>query len=94
MALGLNRFVIHCSVHQPSDEKIPGLGLGVYGQWFNRHDTWAEEARTWTDYLRRSCFMLQQGKWAADIAYFYGEDKYFDIFLKTHKCTNNLISFA
>ncbi|MBQ0151101.1 MAG: hypothetical protein KBT08_10880, partial [Bacteroidales bacterium] len=30
---------------------MPGLGLGFYGQWFNRHDTWAEEARAWTDYL-------------------------------------------
>jgi len=75
MALGLNRFVIHTSVHQPCDDVIPGLGLGPYGQWFNRHDTWAEEARSWTDYLSRSCFLLQQGRWVADIAYFYGEDK-------------------
>lgn len=75
MALGLNRFIIHTSVHQPVDDKVPGLGLGPYGQWFNRHDTWAEEARSWTDYLSRNCCLLQQGKWVADIAYFYGEDK-------------------
>lgn len=75
MSLGLNRFVIHSTVHQPEDDVFPGLGLGVYGQWFNRHETWAGEARPWTDYLSRSCFLLQQGRWVADIAYFYGEDK-------------------
>ncbi|MBQ0150447.1 MAG: glycoside hydrolase family 2, partial [Bacteroidales bacterium] len=64
-----------CSVHQPVDDRIPGLGLGFYGQWFNRHDTWAEEARAWTDYLSRNCYMLRQGVNVADIAWFYGEDK-------------------
>ena len=74
MAMGLNRFVIHTSVHQPVDDKIPGLGLGPFGQWFTRHETWAELAKPWTTYLSRSCYMLQQGKFAADIIYYYGED--------------------
>jgi len=74
MANGLNRFIIHTSVHQPVDDKIPGLGLGPFGQWFTRHETWAEMAKPWTTYLSRSSFMLQQGKFVADIAYFYGED--------------------
>jgi hypothetical protein len=74
MAMGLNRFVIHTSVHQPVDDKIPGLGLGPFGQWFTRHETWAESAKPWTTYLSRSSHMLQQGTFAADIAYFYGED--------------------
>jgi hypothetical protein len=74
LAMGLNRFVIHTSVHQPVDDKIPGLGLGPFGQWFNRHETWAESARPWTTYLARSSYLLQQGKFAADIAYFYGEE--------------------
>src|ERR1035437_2443470 len=59
LASGLNRFVIHTSVHQPSDDKIPGLGLGPFGQWFTRHETWAEQAKPWTTYLSRSSFMLQ-----------------------------------
>ena len=75
MSFGLNRFVIHCSVHQPVDDRIPGINLGRYGQWFNRNDTWAEEARPWTGCLSRSSFMLQQGCYVADVAYFYGEDK-------------------
>lgn len=74
LAHGLNRFVIHTSVHQPSDDKIPGLGLGPFGQWFNRHETWAAQAKAWTDYLSRSSYMLQQGKFVADIIYYYGED--------------------
>lgn len=74
LASGLNRFVIHCSTHQPTDDKIPGLGLGPFGQWFNRHETWAEQAGAWTSYLSRSSYMLQQGKFIADIVYFYGED--------------------
>lgn len=74
LANGLNRFVIHTSVHQPVDDKIPGLGLGPYGQWFTRHETWAEEAAPWITYLSRNCFMLQQGIFIADIAYYYGED--------------------
>lgn len=71
---GLNRFVIHTSVHQPVDDKIPGLGLGPIGQWFNRHESWAESAKVWMDYMARSCYMLQQGKYVADIVYYYGED--------------------
>ena len=74
LASGLNRFVIHTSVHQPVDDKIPGLGLGPFGQWFTRHETWAEQAGPWMDYLARSSYMLQQGKFVADVVYYYGED--------------------
>ncbi|SFP91742.1 F5/8 type C domain-containing protein [Parafilimonas terrae] len=74
LASGLNRFVIHCSVHQPVDDKIPGLGLGPFGQWYTRHETWAEQATAWNAYLSRSSYLLQQGKFVADIVYYYGED--------------------
>ncbi|MFD2719641.1 glycosyl hydrolase [Hymenobacter monticola] len=73
LASGLNRFVIHTSVHQPVDDKIPGLSLFVVGQWFNRHETWAEQAKPWMDYLARSSYLLQQGRAVADVAYYYGE---------------------
>jgi hypothetical protein len=74
LANGLNRFVIHTSVHQPVDDKIPGLSLGPFGQWFTRNETWAAQANVWTDYLARSSYMLQQGKFVADVVYYYGED--------------------
>jgi hypothetical protein len=74
LAMGVNRFVIHTSVHQPLDDKVPGIGLGGYGQWFTRHETWAELAKPWMTYLGRSSYMLQQGKFVADVAYLYGQD--------------------
>lgn len=74
LAHGVNMFVIHDSAHQPLDSIKPGLGLGVYGQWFTRHETWAEQAGAWIDYLARSSFMMQQGKAVKDILWFYGED--------------------
>lgn len=74
-AYGINRPVIHTSVHQPSDDHKPGLSLGPFGQYFNRHETWADMAGPWVDYMSRSSHMLQQGRYFADVAYFYGEDK-------------------
>ncbi len=74
LAEGINRFVIHCSVHQPLVGKAPGLGLGPYGQWFNRNETWADDAGAWVSYLARSSYLLQQGRFSADILYYYGED--------------------
>jgi len=74
LASGLNRFVIHSVVHQPTNDNLPGLTLGKFGLWLNRHETWAEMALPWITYLTRSSYMLQQGRFVADIIYFYGED--------------------
>jgi len=71
---GINRFAIHESAHQPLIGKVPGMTLGPCGQWFNRNETWADEAGPWITYLARSSYMLQQGHFDADIIYFYGED--------------------
>lgn len=71
---GINRFVIHESAHQPLVDKKPGLTLGPFGQWFNRNETWADEAGPWIDYIARSSYLLQQGHYKADLIYFYGED--------------------
>ena len=73
-ASGINRLVIHTSVHQPLDDKQPGMSLRHIGQFFNRHETWASMARPWIDYIARSSYLLQQGRFAADVAYFYGEE--------------------
>ncbi len=73
LASGLNTFVIHSSVHQPSDEKIPGVTLDYYGSWFQRHETWAHEAKSFTDYLARNSYLLRQGVFRADVAYFISE---------------------
>lgn len=72
-ALGVNRVVIHTSVHQPVD-RPPGLSLFQYGQFFNRLESWAEEAGPWVTYIARCSYLLQQGHAAVDTAYFYGEE--------------------
>jgi len=66
--------VIHTSVHQPVDDRKPGLSLHIFGQFFNWHEIWAEMARPWIDYIARNSFLLQQGRNVADVAYFYGEE--------------------
>jgi hypothetical protein len=71
---GINRFVIHESAHQPLVGKAPGMTLGPFGQWFNRNETWADQAGAWVDYLARTSYLLQQGRFGADLIYFYGED--------------------
>lgn len=71
---GINRVIIHESAHQPLDDKFPGLGLSNTGQWFNRHETWAQQAGVWTDYIARSSYMLQAGHNVADLLLFYGGD--------------------
>lgn len=71
---GVNRPIVHTSVHQPVDDKLPGLSLMIFGQYFNRHESWADMAKPWVDYMSRTGYLLQQGRDHADLAYFYGED--------------------
>lgn len=71
-ALGVNRVTIHTSVHQATDDR-PGLTLGNYGQYFTRHETWADLAGGWTDYLARSSYLLQQGQPVRDVLSFLGQ---------------------
>lgn len=71
---GVNRLVIHTSVHQPLINKAPGVTLGPFGQWFTRNETWAEQASPWIKYLSRTSYLLQQGHFVADVLYFYGQD--------------------
>ena len=70
---GANHMVLHVYIHQPGDERVPGINAW-FGTEFNRHNTWFEQGKYWVDYLRRSQHMLQQGKYAADVLYFIGDD--------------------
>ncbi len=71
---GINRPVVHTSVHQPRDDMQPGLSLAIFGQYFNRHESWAPMAKPWVDYMARTSYLLQQGKNLADVAWFIGEE--------------------
>ena len=71
---GINRPVIHTSAHVPTEDRKPGLSLFIFGQYFNRNESWATLARPWVEYLSRNAFLLQQGRRVTDLAYFYGEE--------------------
>jgi hypothetical protein len=75
LALGINRIVFHESAAQPfvDDQHKPGMTLGFFGQNYTRNVTWAEQARAWNQYLARSSYLLQQGLFVGDLAYYYGE---------------------
>ncbi|MFK0040624.1 glycosyl hydrolase [Paenarthrobacter sp. NPDC090517] len=74
-ALGVNLLNIHTSPHQPDAVPKPGITLSPYlGQSFTRNETWAHAAKPWLDYVGRCSYLLQQGTYAADVAYFYGEE--------------------
>jgi hypothetical protein len=70
---GVNHFVLHVYIHQPWQDKVPGVNAW-FGTEFNRHNTWFEQSKAWIEYLRRSSWLLQQGTRVADVAYFIGED--------------------
>lgn len=70
---GMNEIVFHRYVHQP-DERIPGMGLGQFGLNLERTTTWWEPGQAWITYLRRCQYMLRQGRFFADVCYYYGED--------------------
>ncbi|WP_243732522.1 glycosyl hydrolase [Pedobacter metabolipauper] len=70
---GINSTLLHVMIQQPTDDKVPGINAN-FGNEFNRHNTWYSYLGLFTDYLKRCNFMLQQGKYVADVAYFIGED--------------------
>jgi len=66
---GVNRFVIHRYVHQPWPHVRPGLSLGQHGLHYERTQTWWELSRPWHEYLARCQYLLQQGRFVADVLY-------------------------
>lgn len=75
LALGVTRFCIHTSAHQPEQAPPPGIALAPFlGQTFTRNETWASMAGPWIDYLARCCAVLSAGEPAVDFAVFVGEE--------------------
>jgi hypothetical protein len=68
-ARGLNQAVIHKYTHQPFEEKP---GMQDY-DIFNRHMAWWPLAGGFIGYMGRCQYLLQQGEFVADAAYFVGE---------------------
>ena len=70
LAQGVNRLVFHTSAHQPLDTKP---GNAMVGTHLHRNITWAAQAQPFMTYLARSSYLLQQGRFVADIAYLLNE---------------------
>jgi len=70
---GLNEIVFHRYAHQP-DDRVPGMSLGQFGLNFDRTLTWWNQGRSWVDYLARCQHLLRQGRFHADVLYYYGRD--------------------
>ena len=72
-AEGINATLLHVYIHQPYEDKNPGVNAG-FGNPFNRKNTWFSQMDVYTQYLKRTNYMLQQGLNVADVCYFIGED--------------------
>ena len=73
--LGVNRYIFHRYAHQPwSPDVVPGMTMGQWGTHFDRTNTWWEQSREWMKYIARSQFLLQQGRFGADVLFFGGEN--------------------
>lgn len=72
-AEGINNTLLHVYIQQAYEDKEPGMNAW-FGNEFNRKNTWFYDMDVFVDYLKRCNFMLQQGTYIADVAYFIGED--------------------
>ncbi len=72
-AEGINNTLLHVYISQPYEDKNPGVNAW-FGNEFNRKNTWFSQMDVYTQYLKRTNYMLQQGLNIADVAYFIGED--------------------
>ena len=71
---GINRFIFHRYAMQPWTDKAPGMTMGPWGIHFERTETWWNQGAAWLHYLARCQYMLQQGRFVADVAAFVGDD--------------------
>jgi len=72
---GMNHVVWHTASHQPPEAGKPGW---VYyaGTHLTPNVVWWPMARPFIDYLTRASFLLQQGRFVADVLYYYGDQGY------------------
>jgi hypothetical protein len=72
--MGVTRFCFHTFAHQPWLDRAPGMTMAYCGPNFDRNNTWYSMGQPWITYISRCQFLLQQGLFVGDVAYYYGED--------------------
>lgn len=70
---GINNIVLSTYMHQPYNEKAPGIN-SWFGNEYNRLNTWFSDMDLSVQYMKRCDYLLQQGNYVAQVAYFIGED--------------------
>lgn len=68
---GFNWLFIFSTATQQGDG-TPGIEFHA-GTHFNRKITWWNQAKSFTDYIARCSYLLQQGKFVADVCYYNGD---------------------
>ncbi len=72
---GVNKFVFHTYAHQPFPELKPGFTMGRWGMQNNSGNTWwGRPVEAWFKYLARCQYMLQEGRFHADILAYLGKE--------------------
>jgi hypothetical protein len=71
---GINRYIFHRYAAQPWTDVKPGITMGPWGTHFDRTQTWWTEAAEWMRYVARCQYLLQSGRFVADVCYYAGED--------------------
>jgi hypothetical protein len=78
---GVNRIVWHTFTSSPKEFGLPGNEYFA-GTHMNPNVTWWKQAKDFISYLDRCSYLLQQGLFAADVLYYYGDDVPNFVFLK------------
>ena len=75
LSAGVNRFVYHATTHQPyvGEQKGNMMTMGPFGSHLDRTSTWARQFAAFNLYNSRCAYMLQQGKYVADVLYLKDE---------------------
>lgn len=73
-SLGVNRYIYHRYAMQPWLNLRPGMTMGPWGTNFERTNTWWEQFIGFNRYVARSQYLLQSGRFVADLCVFVGDD--------------------
>jgi len=72
LCAGLNQVTFHTFAHNPKQAGLPGFAYHA-GEHFNINTTWWNDAKPMLDYMSRCCYILQQGRFVADVCFYYGD---------------------
>ncbi len=73
LCAGLNQVTFHTFAHNPPEAGLPGFAYHA-GEHFNVNSTWWNQAGPMLADMSRSCQLLQQGQFVADVCAYYGDD--------------------